>query len=137
MANLAQPGGITLLKNALTEYPLSHDLIIFDCPATLEYIPKSALVAADRLLIPLMPDAKAVDGTRVLLDWYAASVQELQLGNPPEFLGFGINAFPVSCPHVIKHADTKYFPSSVTILGLLMLGLRGFPYVFIAQPIQP
>lgn len=91
MANLAQPGGITLLKNALTEYPLSHDLIIFDCPATLEYIPKSALVAADRLLIPLMPDAKAVDGTRVLLDWYAASVQELQLGNPPEFLGFVIN----------------------------------------------
>jgi chromosome partitioning protein len=51
----------------------------FDCPATLEHIPKSALVAATHLLIPLMPDAKAVDGTRVLLDWYAASIQELQL----------------------------------------------------------
>lgn len=91
MANLAQPGGITLLKNALTEYPLPHDLMIFDCPATLEHIPKSALAAATHLLIPLMPDAKAVDGTRVLLDWYAASVQELQLNNPPPFLGFVIN----------------------------------------------
>lgn len=91
MANLAQPGGITLLKDALTEYPLPHDLMIFDCPATLEHIPKSALAAATHLLIPLMPDAKAVDGTRVLLDWYAASVQELQLNNPPPFLGFVIN----------------------------------------------
>lgn len=91
MANLAQPGGVSLLKDALMAHPLPHDLIIFDCPATLEYIPKSALVAATHLLVPLMPDAKATDGTRVLLDWYAAGVQELQLSNPPAFLGFAIN----------------------------------------------
>jgi len=78
MANLAQPGGISLLRNALIEYPLLHDLIIFDCPATLEHIPKSALAAATHLLIPLMPDAKAVDGTRVLLDWYSASCRVTQ-----------------------------------------------------------
>lgn len=91
MPNLAQVGGSELLKEALTEYPLSHDVIIFDCPATLEQIPKSALVAATHLLVPLMPDAKAIDGTRVLIDWYSANVQELQLSPPPEFLGFVIN----------------------------------------------
>lgn len=91
MPNLAQPGGSHLLKEALAEHPLPHDLIIFDCPATLEYIPRSALVAATHLLIPLMPDAKAIDGTRVLLDWYAAITQELQLSPPPAFLGFVIN----------------------------------------------
>lgn len=91
MPNLAQAGGSHLLQEALSEYPLTHDLIIFDCPATLEQIPKSALIAATHLLVPLMPDAKAIDGTRVLLDWYAANVQELQLSPPPTFLGFVIN----------------------------------------------
>lgn len=91
MSNLAQAGGSQLLQEALVDYPLTHDLIIFDCPATLEQIPKSALVAATHLLVPLMPDAKAIDGTRVLLDWYAANVQELQLPVPPAFLGFVIN----------------------------------------------
>lgn len=91
MPNLAAPGGNNLLKDALSDYPLPHDLIIFDCPATLEQIPKSALIAATHLLVPLMPDAKAIDGTRVLLDWYAANVQELQLSPPPALLGFAIN----------------------------------------------
>jgi chromosome partitioning protein len=92
MPNLTQPGGVDLLKDAIEQYPLSHDLIIFDCPATLETIPKAALVAATHLLIPLMPDAKAIDGTRVLLDWYAASLQELKLDSPPKILGFVINS---------------------------------------------
>lgn len=91
MPNLAAPGGSYLLKEALSDYPLPHDLIIFDCPATLEQIPKSALIAATHLLVPLMPDAKAIDGTRVLLDWYASNVGELQLAPPPAFLGFAIN----------------------------------------------
>lgn len=91
MPNLAQAGGVDLLKDAIEQYPLPHDLVIFDCPATLETIPKAALVAATHLLIPLMPDAKAIDGTRVLLDWYAASVQELKLDSPPKILGFVIN----------------------------------------------
>ncbi|BAS60243.1 chromosome partitioning ATPase ParA family protein (plasmid) [Leptolyngbya boryana NIES-2135] len=91
MPNLAQTGGVDLLKDAIEQYPLPHDLIIFDCPATLETIPKAALVAATHLLIPLVPDAKAIDGTRVLLDWYAASIQELKLDSPPKILGFVIN----------------------------------------------
>lgn len=99
MSHLAQPGGVNLLKEALIDYPLLHDLIIFDCPATLEYIPKSALVAATHLLIPLVPDAKAIDGTRVLLDWYAASIQELQLSTPPPFLGFALNNVENSPEH--------------------------------------
>jgi chromosome partitioning protein len=91
MPNLTQAGGGDLLKEALSTYPLDHDLIIFDCPATLESIPKSALIAATHLLVPLIPDAKAIDGTRVLLDWYTANVQELKLSPPPAFLGFAIN----------------------------------------------
>lgn len=91
MPNLSQAGGGALLKEALSDYPLDHDLIIFDCPATLESIPKSALIAATHLLVPLIPDAKAIDGTRVLLDWYTANVQELKLSPPPAFLGFAIN----------------------------------------------
>lgn len=91
MPNLAQPGGNKLLRDALSDYPLPHDLIIFDCPATLDQLPKSALIAATHILVPLVPDAKAIDGTRVLLDWYASSVQELNLSSPPPFLGFVIN----------------------------------------------
>jgi chromosome partitioning protein len=79
------------LKDALTEYPLPHDLMILTVQLPWNTSLNLPLVAATHLLIPLMPDAKAVDGTRVLLDWYAASIQELQLNNPPPFLGFVIN----------------------------------------------
>lgn len=110
MSNLAQAGGSHLLHEALTEYPLPHDLIIFDCPATLEQIPKSALIAATHLLVPLMPDAKAIDGTRVLLDWYAANVQELQLSPAPAFLGFVINNVEDGAEHqrLSKELPPKY-----------------------------
>lgn len=110
MSNLAQPGGCNLLKDALTEYPLPHDVVIFDCPATLEYIPKSALVAATHLIVPLMPDAKAVDGTRVLLDWYSASIQELQLKSPPSLLGFVINNMEDGAEHqrLVKELPSRY-----------------------------
>jgi chromosome partitioning protein len=110
MPNLAQVGGSNLLKEALSDYPLPHDLIIFDCPATLEQIPKSALIAATHLLVPLMPDAKAIDGTRVLLDWYASNVQELQLSPPPAFLGFAINNVEDGAEHqrLSKELSPRY-----------------------------
>lgn len=110
MPNLAQTGGSNLLKEALSEYPLPHDLIIFDCPATLEQIPKSALIAATHLLVPLMPDAKAIDGTRVLLEWYAANVHELQLSPAPAFLGFAINNVEDGAEHqrLCKELPPRY-----------------------------
>ncbi|WP_245916089.1 ParA family protein [Merismopedia glauca] len=99
MPNLVQAGGSRLLQEALTEHPLPHDLIIFDCPATLEQIPKTALAAATHLLVPLVPDPKAIDGTRVLLDWYMSSVSELNLSPPPPFLGFVINNLEDGAEH--------------------------------------
>lgn len=91
MPNLAQADGSQLLAQALEEYPLPHDLVIFDCPATLETLPRTALVSATHILVPLVPDAKAIDGTRVLLDWYADSVREEKLEPRPEILGFVLN----------------------------------------------
>jgi chromosome partitioning protein len=110
MPNLAQVDGANLLKTALADYPLPHDLIIFDCPATLEHIPRSALIAATHLLIPLIPDAKAIDGTRVLLDWYTANVQDLKLSPPPAFLGFVINDVEDGAEHqrLSKALPPKY-----------------------------
>lgn len=91
MSNLAQADGSRLLAQALEQYPLPHELVIFDCPATLETLPRTALVASTHILVPLVPDAKAIDGTRVLLDWYATSVREEKLGPPPKILGFVLN----------------------------------------------
>jgi chromosome partitioning protein len=109
MGNL-QGEGVESLKVALDEHPLSHELLVLDCPATLETIPKTALLAATHLLIPLIPDAKAIDGTRVLLDWYAATVKEFQLSNPPQILGFVINNVEDGAEHqrLSKELPSRY-----------------------------
>lgn len=110
MPNLVQAGGARLLQEAMAQYPLPHDLIIFDCPATLEQIPKTALVAATHLLVPLVPDPKAIDGTRVLLDWYMGLVSELKLSPPPQFLGFAINNLEDGAEHqrLTKEITPRY-----------------------------
>ncbi|NEQ96334.1 MAG: ParA family protein [Cyanothece sp. SIO2G6] len=99
MPMLAQQEGILALRKALETYPLKEDLIIFDCPATLETLPRTALAAATHLLIPLVPDPKAIDGTRVLIDWYLKSCEEMDLNPKPEILGFVINNVEKGAEH--------------------------------------
>lgn len=119
MPMLAQQEGIFALRDALEQYPLEQDLVIFDCPATLETLPRTALAAATHLLIPLVPDPKAIDGTRVLLDWYLKSCSEMNLDPMPKILGFVINDVEKGAEHqrLMEAIIPKYQERGWTVFG--------------------
>lgn len=80
--------GAYLLADRLTDYPLPHDLVIFDCPATLGPLPLIALAAATHLIVPLQVEPKSVDGSSKLLEWFYHTVRRLRLKPEPQILGF-------------------------------------------------
>ncbi len=62
-----------------------HDLIVIDCPPSLSLLPINALVAADRLLVPIVPQFLAAEG----LDNLLAAAQRItaRVGSRTELLG--------------------------------------------------
>lgn len=76
-----------LLRDRLIDYPLPHDLIILDCPATLSNLSDVALVAATHLLIPLEATPKSFSGCDALLTWYRVTCRQLRLQPAPPILG--------------------------------------------------
>lgn len=77
-----------ILADRLSDYPLPHDLVILDCPATLGSFNDAALAVSTHLLIPVELRYKSVKGSIGLLEWYRASCKELRLNPPPKILGF-------------------------------------------------
>jgi chromosome partitioning protein len=80
--------GAYLLGDCLTDYPLEHDLIIFDCPATLGPLPLMALAACTHLVVPVQLEPKSIQGAAHLLEWYYYHCRHLRLKPSPEVLGF-------------------------------------------------
>jgi chromosome partitioning protein len=60
-------GRETKLRNALRPLRTSFDVIIIDCPPTLNMLTVNALVAADSLLIPMQCEYYALEGLSALL----------------------------------------------------------------------
>lgn len=57
-----------ILKSALEEYADKYDYIIIDCPPSLGIVTTNALVASDRLYIPLTAEALPMKGLAMLDD---------------------------------------------------------------------
>ena len=62
--------GAYLLEDCLLDYPLNHDLVIFDCPATLGPLVLIALTACTHILVPVQVEPKSIQGSARLLEWY-------------------------------------------------------------------
>ncbi len=82
------PRGAYLLADCLEDYPLSHDLIIFDCPATLGPLPQIALAASTHILVPVQLQPKSIQGSAKLLEWIYIQKKQLRLKSDPQLLGF-------------------------------------------------
>lgn len=76
------------LADRLKKYPLPHDLIIIDCPATLGLLTVNALSAATHVLVPIQLEMKAIAGSAELVEWCVITADELQLEPRPPILGF-------------------------------------------------
>lgn len=85
--------GAYLLSDRLTDYPLEHELVIFDCPATLGPLPLMALAACTHLVVPVQLEPKSLQGSAHLLEWYYFHCKQLRLKPQPEVLGFVPNQY--------------------------------------------
>ena len=76
------------LADRLKSYPLPHNLIILDCPATLGMLNTNALAASTHVLVPAQLEMKAISGSAELIEWCINTSDELQLNPKPTILGF-------------------------------------------------
>jgi chromosome partitioning protein len=75
------------LADRIKNYPLSHDVVILDCPATLGMICENAIAASTGLLVPIQLEMKSVSGVADLVQWAIAIADELDLEPRPPILG--------------------------------------------------
>jgi chromosome partitioning protein len=114
------PRGAYLLADALEDYPLSQEVIIFDCPATLGPLPLVAVAAATHILIPVQLQPKSIQGSAKLLEWLYLLNRKLRLRPAPQILGFLPNQYDR------KQATQRQLLESLPT-KLAQLNLRCYP----------
>ncbi len=85
--------GAYLLADLLKDYPLKHNVLIFDCPATLGVLPTNAISAATHILIPIQLEPKSTGGASGLLKWLYEKFEGLRLEPTPEIIGVVPNQY--------------------------------------------
>jgi chromosome partitioning protein len=71
------PGSETRLKDALTNVRSHYDFVLLDCPPSLGPLTVNALVAADRVIVPVQAEYFALEGLAGLLDTLSLVQREL------------------------------------------------------------
>jgi chromosome partitioning protein len=79
------------LKNALRDVESKYDLIVFDAPPSFGLLNLNALMAADDLFVPVLPDFLSFHGLKLLFE----TVQSLEedLGHVLDHVFIVVNAF--------------------------------------------
>lgn len=83
--------GTYLLADCLEDYPLPHQVYLFDCPATIGSLTSAALAAATHILVPIQSEPKAANGASLMLQWFYEEIENLRLRPEPEILGVIVN----------------------------------------------
>lgn len=102
----SRTGRELVLKRTLKKYPLPHDLIVLDAPASLDVLSYTALAAATDILVPI-PMSVKMTGVDFLLRWIRTEAESLDLDPMPQFLG----GVPMK---VENSADQQAFASEIT-----------------------
>jgi chromosome partitioning protein len=71
------PGSETRLRDALSRMQASHAYTLLDCPPSLGPLTVNALVAADRVIVPVQTEYFALEGLAGLLDTLSLIRREL------------------------------------------------------------
>ncbi len=81
-----KPGGESRLKNALTTVRRLYDIILIDCPPSLNMLTVNALVAAESVLIPMQCEYYALEGLTALVD----TIEQIKSSSNPSLQIEGI-----------------------------------------------
>ena len=138
--------GAYLLGDRLSDYPLPHDLIIFDCPATLGPLPLMALAACTHIVVPVQLEPKSIQGAAHLLEWYYFHCRHLRLNPTPELLGFVPNQYQKgraahrqileSLPTQLEEMNIRAFPPIRNSAEFINASGQGLP-LHIYRPSHP
>lgn len=79
--------GSYTLRDRLQSYPISCDLLVLDCPATLGMLCENALAASDLVLVLVQLEPKSIGGAADLVAWCINASNELQLEPRPKIQG--------------------------------------------------
>jgi len=117
--------GEYLLADKLEDHVLPHDVIIFDCPGTIEQIHTVALAASTHIILTLKPEDKDIDAIAKLLNWVYETRQELRLRPKPEILGVVPNGYKDRAMHrdnlgLSKLEDIETLPDILKQLNIQM-----------------
>ncbi|MEO0520189.1 MAG: ParA family protein [Cyanobacteria bacterium P01_A01_bin.116] len=120
--------GAYLLADALEDHPLPHDVVLIDCPGTIEQLHVAALSASTGVLITLKPEDKDLDAMAKLLEWITKTRSELRLKPVPEVIGvvpngakdramhrdnLGLSKIDgvIGLPEIMKQMEIPMFPT--------------------------
>ena len=79
--------GSYTLRDRLQSHPISCDLVVLDCPATLGMLCENALAASDLVLVPVQLEPKSIGGAADLVAWCITASNDLQLEPRPKVQG--------------------------------------------------
>lgn len=108
------------LADRFKSYPLSHDLVIVDCPATLGMLNVNALAASTHLLVPVQLEMKSIAGCAELVEWCITTSDELHLDPRPPILGL------VPSMYDKKEAGHRQYLQQLPEIGS-SLGIKIYP----------
>lgn len=143
--------GSYMLADALEDYPLTHDVVLFDCPGTIERFHEVTLTASTQVLIVTKLDDKDVDAALKLCSWIYTARKDLRIKPPPEILGLVPNGFRKdramhrgnmgtdperSLPAALEALSIKLFPTIKDSAHLANAGANGLP-LGIYRPGEP
>jgi chromosome partitioning protein len=74
---LSEDHGTSKLKNSLKEFKEKYDIVIIDCPPSLNMLTINSLVAADGVLVPVQCEFFALEGLSALMDTIGVVQEEL------------------------------------------------------------
>jgi chromosome partitioning protein len=138
--------GAYLLADCLSDHSLEHDLIIFDCPATLGPLPLMALAASTHIVVPVQLEPKSIQGAARLLEWYYYHCRHLRLNPTPEILGFVPNQYDSrraahrqlkeSLPAQLEQMNIRAFPAIRDSAEFVNASGQGLP-IHLYRPSHP
>ncbi|MGB7416114.1 MAG: ParA family protein [Thermosynechococcaceae cyanobacterium] len=108
------------LSDRLRKFPLPHNLVIIDCPATLGMLTTNALAASTQVLVPVQMEMKSATGAAGLIEWCIQASEELELEPRPPILGLvpsivdeGVSIHRkllAQLPDIASSLDLKLYP---------------------------